>query len=263
MRPLAIILIVIALLLLLNKFVFKKSLLDVADMFKKSNGIPTDKQIKTLKKINAMQIDNAKLIASELNKDGISNKNLVIGILSNNGKESNFIPQEEKSYRNTSAARIRSIFPTATKGLSDTQIDTLKKDDVKFFALVYGGKFGNDTDKDGFKFRGRGFNQLTFRANYTHYGKLIGIDLEAKPELLNDPRIAAMVCAAFFKEGLHNLANKIEKVYGITDVYNPSTIKEGTQIAVSINSGGKDKRGSETEAQALAFNSKLATLNIV
>jgi len=53
---------------------------------------------------------------------------------------------------------------------------------------------------DGESFRGRGFIQLTGRANYGKYGKEIGEDLLGKPGRANDPDIAAKILAAFLKD---------------------------------------------------------------
>lgn len=56
---------------------------------------------------------------------------------------------------------------------------------------------GNTGAPDGSNYRGRGFVQLTGRANYSHYGSEIGQDLVANPELANDPQVAANLLARF------------------------------------------------------------------
>lgn len=58
-------------------------------------------------------------------------------------------------------------------------------------------KLGNTGPPDGATFRGRGFVQLTGRANYTQYGGEIGVDLVGSPELANDAQIAAKLLARF------------------------------------------------------------------
>jgi peptidoglycan L-alanyl-D-glutamate endopeptidase CwlK len=59
---------------------------------------------------------------------------------------------------------------------------------------------GNRGEPDGEMFKGRGFVQLTGRANYERFGPLVGVpDLASKPELANEPDIAAALLAAFIK----------------------------------------------------------------
>lgn len=59
------------------------------------------------------------------------------------------------------------------------------------------GALGNAYPGDGPLFKGRGFVQLTGRANYRKYGERIGVDLEADPSQANDPRIAAQLLSLF------------------------------------------------------------------
>jgi putative chitinase len=58
---------------------------------------------------------------------------------------------------------------------------------------------GNTEPGDGARFKGRGFVQLTGRANYATIGKQIGVDLISNPELANDPQVAAKILAQFLK----------------------------------------------------------------
>jgi predicted chitinase len=50
------------------------------------------------------------------------------------------------------------------------------------------------------KFCGRGFVQITGRANYSHFGSEIGQDLVSNPDLALDPAIASEIFALFFLE---------------------------------------------------------------
>jgi putative chitinase len=58
---------------------------------------------------------------------------------------------------------------------------------------------GNQGPPDGEQYRGRGFVQLTGRANYLTHGKAIGVDLVTAPDQANDPAIAARLLASFLK----------------------------------------------------------------
>jgi peptidoglycan L-alanyl-D-glutamate endopeptidase CwlK len=56
---------------------------------------------------------------------------------------------------------------------------------------------GNLAPPDGASFRGRGFVQLTGRANYTRYAQQINQPLVANPSLAASPAIAAQLLACF------------------------------------------------------------------
>lgn len=68
------------------------------------------------------------------------------------------------------------------------------------FGLYEGRRdIGNTQPGDGAKFHGRGFVQLTGRANYREVGDIIGADLVNSPEMANDARTAARILAAFLE----------------------------------------------------------------
>lgn len=79
-------------------------------------------------------------------------------------------------------------------------------------SIVYASRYGNGeaATGDGWKFRGRGLKQITFRANYQACGHALGVDLVAKPELLaTDDRLAARSAAWFwFSSGCNQLADR-------------------------------------------------------
>jgi putative chitinase len=56
----------------------------------------------------------------------------------------------------------------------------------KIASRVYASRMGNgdEASKEGFKFRGRGYIQLTGKANYTNFTKFIGEDCVSNPDLV-------------------------------------------------------------------------------
>ena len=60
---------------------------------------------------------------------------------------------------------------------------------------------GNQGPPDGERFKGRGYMQLTGRANYVKFGRAIGLEeqLVGYPEFASDPNIAARVFVQVFK----------------------------------------------------------------
>lgn len=190
-------------------------------------------------KLTDEQRNNIALMDASLTKYGITNKYLRAGILSVVSKESGFIPKSELSYANTSADRIRQVFGSRVTGYTNVQLDSIKKDPKKFFNLIYGGSWGakhlgNTQPNDGYNYRGRGFNQLTGRANYEKYKQLGIVD---NPDLLNQPKIASEVLALYFKNGLNAQKGRIMEHYGIEDVNKIKDLTTATKIAWGINAG--------------------------
>jgi putative chitinase len=66
--------------------------------------------------------------------------------------------------------------------------------------LAYGGRYGNgDTASgDGWRYRGRGLKQITFRDNYAACGRALELDLVAEPELLATVDRLAVRSAGWF-----------------------------------------------------------------
>ena len=80
-----------------------------------------------------------------------------------------------------------------------------------YFTKLYEGRkeLGNTQPGDGVRYHGRGFIQLTGRANYAKYGRALGIPLEDDPDLALTAAVAADILALYFKDrGLPALARK-------------------------------------------------------
>ena len=67
---------------------------------------------------------------------------------------------------------------------------------------------GAESSGDGYKFRGRGYIQLTGRDNYTAFGKSINEDIASNPDKVSGSY--ALLSAAWFfsKNGLHKIADE-------------------------------------------------------
>jgi putative chitinase len=80
----------------------------------------------------------------------------------------------------------------------------------KIASKVYGGRMGNGPEStgEGYKFRGRGYIQLTGKENYTAFGKSIGEDMTVNPDVVAS-KYALLSAAWFFsKNGLHKMADE-------------------------------------------------------
>jgi putative chitinase len=98
---------------------------------------------------------------------------------------------------------------------------------AKIAAKVYGNRMGNGNEAsgEGYKFRGRGYIQLTGKENYTAFGKSIGEDILSNPDVVSS-KYALLSAAWFFsKNGLHKMADS-----GASDAV-------VTQITKRVNGG--------------------------
>jgi putative chitinase len=87
---------------------------------------------------------------------------------------------------------------------------------------VYANRMGNgnEASKDGFKYLGRGFIQLTGKANYLEFDKSVPEDIMANPELVASKYPLASAAWFWNKNGLNEIADK-----GATDAVVKSITK--------------------------------------
>ena len=98
--------------------------------------------------------------------------------------------------------------------------ESYAKQPEKIASRVYGGRMGNgdESTKEGYKFRGRGFLQTTGKDNYTNFTKFIGEDCVTNPDLVSTKY--PLASAAFFFESnkLWSICDKGADVATVTAV---------------------------------------------
>lgn len=107
--------------------------------------------------------------------------------------------------------------------------DAYARKPEKIANRVYGGRMGNglEASGEGYKFRGRGYIQLTGKQNYTAFDLAVEDDILANPDLVSSKH--ALASAAWFwkKNGLNLIADtgsSSEVVTKITKRVNGGTI---------------------------------------
>jgi putative chitinase len=109
---------------------------------------------------------------------------------------------------NYGAKGLRSIFgkyfPTDAKALE------YERKPEKIANLVYGNRMGNGAEPtgEGFKFRGRGYIQLTGKDNYVAFDKVVTEDLITNPDLVSTKYPLLSAAWFFHKNGLHKIADE-------------------------------------------------------
>ena len=79
---------------------------------------------------------------------------------------------------------------------------------------------GNIYPGDGVKYKGRGFIQITGRANYTQAAKDLGIDLVNRPELAEKPDVAIKVSIWYWKNRVRPRINNFNNTKAVTKSVN-------------------------------------------
>ena len=179
---------------------------------------------------------NIAAIVAAMKKKQITNKFTQAAILAIVSKESAFVPRNEGSYAKTSASRIKSIFSKFRK-YSDSEVDRIKKIPKEFFDIIYGGKYGNASD-EGYKYRGRGFNQLTFKSGYQEAQKKTGHKIVADPDLLNTIEVAADCIVVYFIQRMAEMPSKFRTQYNTSGSINDfKTLNDATGAIYHANAG--------------------------
>lgn len=82
---------------------------------------------------------------------------------------------------------------------------------------------GNTVKGDGIRYKGRGVLQVTGRANYRRFGRLIGIDIEDEPALAANPSVSLHLALEYWRDRNLNIMADRDDVVGITKRVNGGT----------------------------------------
>lgn len=115
-------------------------------------------------------------------------------------------------------------FPNA-KAWDLGRIDGQKYSNLEGIANeAYGGRFGNRPGtNDGWKYRGRGPKQITFRNNYRLCGVALGLDLVVNPDLLLEPKHGAQSAGWYWQSHHCNELMDANNYLGVTRAINGGT----------------------------------------
>ena len=124
---------------------------------------------------------------------------------------------------NYSAERLLQVFP---KYFSDKNVILYARKPIRIANRVYANRMGNadENSGDGWKFRGRGYIQLTGKNNYSAFSKLIGEDCVQNPDLVSQKYALESAIWFFFEN----------KIFAICKDLSDEIIKKVTK---KINGG--------------------------
>ncbi|MEM6900203.1 MAG: SH3 domain-containing protein [Pseudomonadota bacterium] len=133
--------------------------------------------------------------------------------------ESNKFTAVEENLNYSAEALLR-VF---SKYFNEAEATEFARQPERIANRVYANRIGNGSEAsgDGYRYRGRGFIQLTGRANYRDIGSQIGKNLEGNPDIVaTDPTIAVEVSAAYWDSRNINQFADADDVYKVTKLIN-------------------------------------------
>lgn len=176
---------------------------------------------------------------------GITDENEQAAFMGQMSHESGNFRTMEESFNYSSAKRIMDVSKTARdKGKKAVQ-EAMAQGPEAVANMLYDGRddLGNTEEGDGYRFRGRGYTQLTGRDNYQSVGDALGIDLVNNPDMAKDPEIAAKIATHYWqsRDGISEAAKKGDN-------------REVTRLINGGTNGLADRQAATDEYLAAAQN---------
>lgn len=98
-----------------------------------------------------------------------------------------------------------------------------------------GRRLGNTLPGDGLKYKGRGYVQITGRANYERFSSILGVDLISNPDFALNPALAYRIMAIGMREGGFTGRKLSHYINAVScDYYNARRIVNGLDRAELI-----------------------------
>lgn len=140
-------------------------------------------------------------------KHGITEPLHQAAFLAQVGIESGGLTRLEENLTYTTPERLMTVWPARFKTAAEAA--AYVRNPQALANKVYAGRMGNTSPGDGWKYRGRGFKQLTGKDNYTAYALACNVPAVSNPDLLLQPDCLADSAAWFWaKSGCAALADK-------------------------------------------------------
>lgn len=155
-------------------------------------------------------------LKATLSKFNINTKERIAAFLANIIHETGGLKSLEENL-NYSEKGLLATFPSR---ITSEEAKILARKPELIANKVYGNRYGNVDEGDGWKYRGRGIFQVTFKKNYENIGKKLEIDLLSNPDLLLEPPYAALSAGIYWDEKKLNLLADKKDFHGVVKKIN-------------------------------------------
>jgi putative chitinase len=160
---------------------------------------------------------------------GITSQRELANFMAQLTQESSGLTRLNESFiysRSLAQVPVRSVQNHPVQGEA-ARLEALRGHPEKLAEMMYGGRMGNNEPGDGYKYRGRGYIQLTGKFNYRAAEEALGLDLLNNPDLAAIRENAVKVSIWFWMKNVHNIA--------------PEDIDRATEI-INVGKEGIDQR---------------------
>lgn len=187
------------------------------------------------------QVNSLELMLSEGQKRGTPLKHLAYILATALHEAGSKLQPIRENLNYTSAERIRQVWPSRFPTVASAV--PFVRNPSKLADKVYGGRadLGNNQPGDGARFMGRGYVQITGRANYRKFG------IEHTPDDALEPATAIRIMFDGMERGLFTGKRLSDYINGKADYYN----------ARAIVNADKATNGAAIATKAKAFQAAL------
>jgi putative chitinase len=167
------------------------------------NIVTTDRLVKFFNRTPRATVERYQdHLVKAMAKFDISTPNRISAFLAQINVESGGLQRTEENL-NYSAKRLMEVFP---RYFRNKEISLYAMNPERIANLVYGNRMGNgpESSGDGWRYRGRGFIQITGKSNYQAFANAMGMSLEDATKYMTTDEGAAMSAAWFWSNAKLN-----------------------------------------------------------
>ena len=154
-----------------------------------------------------MTTDREAELLRDAHAAGITRPQELANFMAQVGHESGGLRQLEESFRYTQSVeqisgKVRSALREGREPLEAARLEALAGRSERLAELMYGGRMGNDEAGDGYRYRGRGYIQLTGKNQYANAGEALDLDLVGQPDLAARPEHASRIATWYWQQNV-------------------------------------------------------------
>lgn len=163
---------------------------------------------------------------------GINTRERVAGFIGQLFIESMGFSAIEENLFYTRVDRIRSVFSSRMR--DDITAHRLVRNPKALANFVYADRFGNGNEAsgDGWRYRGRGLKQLTFKDNYAEASRMTGHDYVSNPDLVATPEHAVLTACTYWHSRKCSTVADVQDWDGVTRLVNGRAMLQARERAL-------------------------------